>query len=56
MLELPFDKRLLFNVLHAVSTEEARAVREGVIRLQDYAQAHAPQGAASHALNRNNFV
>jgi len=51
MLELPFDKRLLFNVLHAVSTEEARAVREGVIRLQDYAQAHAPQGAASHALN-----
>ncbi len=50
MLELPFDKRLLFNVLHGVSAEEGREVREGVIRLQDYAQAHAPQGAVGRAL------
>ena len=46
MLELPFDKRLLFNVLHAVSAEEDAEARDGVIRLQDYAQAHAPQAGA----------
>ncbi|MDX1375699.1 MAG: ATP-binding protein [Burkholderiales bacterium] len=50
MLELPLDKRLLFNVLHAVSAEEGAEAREGVIRLQDYAQAHAPQGAVGRAL------
>jgi two-component system sensor histidine kinase RpfC len=53
VLELPFDKRLLFNVLHAVTAAEADgdSAREGVIRLQDYAQTHAPQGAAPRALN-----
>jgi two-component system sensor histidine kinase RpfC len=35
ILESPFDKRQLFNVLHSVSAGEE--VREGVIRLQDYA-------------------
>jgi two-component system sensor histidine kinase RpfC len=45
VLELPFDKRLLFNILHAVSAGEE--VREGVIRLQDYAQ----QSAAGRVLN-----
>jgi len=50
MLELPFDKRLLFNVLHAVSAEEGSEMRDGVIRLQDYAEAHAPQGAVSRTL------
>jgi len=36
VLELPFDKRQLFNVLHSVSAGDE--VREGVIRLQDYAR------------------
>jgi two-component system sensor histidine kinase RpfC len=36
VLELPFDKRRLFNVLHSVSAVEE--VREGVVRLQDYAR------------------
>ena len=36
ILELPFDKRQLFNVLHSVSAGDA--VREGVVRLQDYAR------------------
>ena len=36
LLELPFDKRRLFNVLHSVSAGEE--VREGVVRLQDYAR------------------
>jgi two-component system sensor histidine kinase RpfC len=36
VLELPFDKRQLFNVLHSVSAGDE--VREGVVRLQDYAQ------------------
>jgi two-component system sensor histidine kinase RpfC len=36
MLELPFDKRRLFNVLHSVSAVEE--LREGVVRLQDYAK------------------
>jgi two-component system sensor histidine kinase RpfC len=36
ILELPFDKRQLFNVLHSVSAGEE--VRECVVRLQDYAR------------------
>ncbi len=36
VLELPFDKRRLFNVLHSVSAGDE--VREGVVRLQDYAR------------------
>ena len=36
ILELPFDKRQLFNVLHAVVA--GTQVGEGVVRLQDYAQ------------------
>jgi two-component system, sensor histidine kinase RpfC len=36
VLELPFDKRRLFNVLHSLSAGEE--VREGVVRLQDYAR------------------
>ncbi|HEV8694269.1 MAG TPA: ATP-binding protein, partial [Lysobacter sp.] len=34
VLELPFDKRFLFNVLHSVSAGDD--LREGVVRLQDY--------------------
>jgi len=41
VLELPFDKRRLFNVLHSVSAGEE--MREGVVRLQDYAR----RGAAA---------
>ena len=37
VLELPFEKRQLFNVLHAISSS-ADVVREGVVRLQDYAK------------------
>ena len=36
VLEMPFDKRQLFNVLHSVSAGEEP--REGVVRLQDYAR------------------
>ena len=36
LLELPFDKRQLFHVLHAISSAEV--VGEGVVRLQDYAR------------------
>ena len=36
MLELPVNKRLLFNVLHSVSAHDE--LREGVVRLQDYAR------------------
>ncbi len=36
VLELPLDKRLLFNVLHSVAAGDE--VREGVVRLKDYAQ------------------
>jgi two-component system sensor histidine kinase RpfC len=36
VLELPFDKRQLFNVLHSVSAGDE--VSEGVVRLQDYAR------------------
>ena len=39
VLEMPFDKRRLFNVLHSVSAGEE--VREGVVRLQDYARRSA---------------
>jgi two-component system sensor histidine kinase RpfC len=42
VLELPFDKRQLFNVLHSVSA--GGEVQEGVVRLQDYARRGA--GAA----------
>jgi two-component system sensor histidine kinase RpfC len=34
VLELPFDKRQLFNVMHSVSAGED--IHEGVVRLQDY--------------------
>jgi two-component system, sensor histidine kinase RpfC len=40
VLELPFDKRRLFNVLHSVAA--ADEVREGVVRLQDYARRGGP--------------
>ena len=36
ILELPFDKRRLFNVLHSVRA--GNEVREGVVRLHDYAR------------------
>ncbi len=36
VLELPFDKRQLFHVLHAISS--AGEARDGVVRLQDYAR------------------
>jgi two-component system sensor histidine kinase RpfC len=36
VLEMPFDKRQLFNVLHSVTAGEE--AREGVVRLQDYAR------------------
>ena len=36
VLELPFDKRRLFNVLHSVAAGEE--IHEGVVRLQDYAR------------------
>jgi two-component system sensor histidine kinase RpfC len=44
MLELPVDKRLLFNVLHSVSAHDE--LREGVVRLQDYAR----RGSAARKL------
>jgi two-component system sensor histidine kinase RpfC len=39
VLELPFDKRRLFNVLHSVTAGDE--VRDGVVRLQDYARRSA---------------
>ena len=36
VLEMPFEKRQLFNVLHSVTAGEES--REGVVRLQDYAR------------------
>ena len=36
VLELPYEKRQLFNVLHSVTAGEE--AREGVVRLQDYAR------------------
>ena len=47
VLELPFDKRQLFNVLHSVTAREE--ARDGVVRLQDYAQ-RAGAGAALRVL------
>jgi len=44
VLEMPFDKRQLFNVLHSVTAREE--ARDGVVRLQDYAQ----RGAAARGL------
>ena len=41
VLEMPFDKRQLFNVLHSVTAREE--ARDGVVRLQDYAK----RGAAA---------
>jgi len=38
VLELPFDKRQLFNVLHSVSAGDE--VHEGVVRMQDYMRHH----------------
>jgi two-component system sensor histidine kinase RpfC len=40
VLELPLDKRRLFNVLHSVSAGDE--TREGVVRLQDYAKRAGP--------------
>ena len=45
VLEMPCEKRQLFNVLHSVSAGEE--VREGVVRLQDYAR----RGAAARRLH-----
>ncbi|MFY9316807.1 MAG: ATP-binding protein [Burkholderiales bacterium] len=45
VLEMPFDKRPLFNVLHSVTAGEE--AREGVVRLQDYAR----RGAATRGLH-----
>jgi two-component system sensor histidine kinase RpfC len=39
VLELPFDKRQLFHVLHAIAS--ADEVRDGVVRLKDYAKRDA---------------
>jgi two-component system sensor histidine kinase RpfC len=39
VLELPFDKRRLFNVLHSVAAGDE--VRDGVVRLRDYARRSA---------------
>jgi two-component system sensor histidine kinase RpfC len=44
VLEMPFDKRQLFNVLHSVAAREE--ARDGVVRLQDYAQ----RGVAARGL------
>jgi len=44
VLELPFEKRQLFNVLHSVTAREE--ARDGVVRLQDYAR----RGAAAKGL------
>ena len=45
VLEMPFEKRQLFNVLHSVTAGEE--AREGVVRLQDYAR----RGGASKGLH-----
>jgi two-component system sensor histidine kinase RpfC len=41
VLEMPFEKRQLFNVLHSVTAHEE--ARDGVVRLQDYAKRGAAQ-------------
>src|SRR6185436_3900930 len=45
VLELPFDKRQLFNVMHSVAATEE--IREGVVRLEDYAR----RGAGTRKCN-----
>jgi two-component system sensor histidine kinase RpfC len=45
VLEMPFEKRQLFNVLHSVTAGEEAG--EGVVRLQDYAR----RGGASKGLH-----
>jgi two-component system sensor histidine kinase RpfC len=47
VLELPFDKRQLFNVLHSISAVDE--VREGVVHLRDYAR-RAPNAKKLHVL------
>jgi len=47
VLELPFDKRRLFNTLHSISA--ADEVREGVVQLKDYAR-RAPNARKLHVL------
>jgi two-component system, sensor histidine kinase RpfC len=47
VLELPFDKRGLFNVLHSISA--ADEVREGVVHLRDYAR-RSPNAKKLHIL------
>ena len=46
VLEMPFDKRQLFNVLHSITAGDES--REGVVRLQDYARRGAAR--ALHVL------
>ena len=50
VLELPFDKRQLFNVLHSVTAGEE--AHEGVVRLQDYARARPRRRQAARAGRR----
>jgi two-component system, sensor histidine kinase RpfC len=45
VLEMPFEKRQLFNVLHSVTAGEE--ARDGVVRLQDYAR----RGGAAKGLH-----
>jgi two-component system sensor histidine kinase RpfC len=45
VLEMPFEKRQLFNVLHSVTAGEES--RDGVVRLQDYAR----RGGAARSLH-----
>jgi len=45
VLEMPFDKRQLFNVLHSVAAGDE--VRDGVVRLEDYAR----RGAGNRKCN-----
>ncbi len=45
VLEMPFEKRQLFNVLHSVTAGEE--ARDGVVRLQDYAR----RGGSSKGLH-----
>jgi two-component system sensor histidine kinase RpfC len=45
VLELPFDKRQLFNVMHSVAAGDE--VRDGVVRLEDYARRGAGHRSCS---------
>jgi two-component system sensor histidine kinase RpfC len=47
VLELPFDKRGLFNVLHSIAA--ADEVREGIVHLRDYAR-RSPNAKKLHIL------